>query len=199
MDKQAMRQQMWELLTTISYGDYKERSQVIGRKLLQEPSIKEGKTIAITMSNKPEVDTTMIIEALWQLGKRVCIPKCGPARTMDFYEIDGFFQTERSKMNILEPVPELTQLVAKCELDVIIVPGIVFDTSGYRIGFGGGYYDRFLADYTGKTIALAFDEQIVTHVPKDMYDLPVERIVTDKNAYTTKMNGGNTDGNEFNA
>ncbi|MER2106555.1 MAG: 5-formyltetrahydrofolate cyclo-ligase [Solibacillus sp.] len=199
MDKQRMREQMRVVLAKLSYEDYKERSKVIGRKLLQEPSIREGKTIALTMSNRPEVDTTMIIEALWQLGKQVCIPKCKPGRAMDFYTIDGFFQTERSKMAILEPIPELTKLVAKDELDVIIVPGIVFDTCGYRIGFGGGYYDRFLAGYTGKTIALAFDEQVVSLVPTDPYDLPVERIITDKNTYITKMNGGNIDGNELDA
>lgn len=198
MDKQSMREEMQAALANISYEEYKTRSQMIGRKLMQEPSIKEGKTIAITMSNKPEVDTAAIIEALWQLGKRVCIPKCGPKRTMDFYEIDGFFQTERSKMAILEPIPELTQHVEKRELDVIIVPGIVFDPRGYRIGFGGGYYDRFLAGYTGKTIALAFDEQVVPLVPTDHYDLPVERIITDVHTYI-KMDGGTIDGNELNA
>lgn len=170
-------------LDKLSYMDYKERSQVIGRKLLQEPSLIEGKTIAITMSNRPEVDTVAVIEALWQLGKEVCIPRCKPGHAMDFYAIDGFFQTERSKMDILEPIPDMTERVEKQQIDVIIVPGIVFDKEGYRIGFGGGYYDRFLADYTGTTIALAFDEQVVASVPRDRYDLPVQRILTDKNAY----------------
>ena len=73
----------------------KYRSLAIAKQLMQEPSIIEGKTIAVTMSNKPEVDTIAIIEELWRRGKRVVVPKCTPAtRAMTFYEINGFFQTE---------------------------------------------------------------------------------------------------------
>ena len=180
MKKKQIRAEIRESLAKITYEDYKERSLAIGKRLLQEPSIIEGKTIAITMSNRPEVDTTAIIEEFWRRGKRVVVPKCEPlTKKMEFYEIDGFFQLERVYKDILEPIVDLTESVTKDEIDVIIVPGIVFDPCGYRIGFGGGYYDRFLQGFDGTRIAMAFNEQLVPDVPKECHDLPVHTIITE--------------------
>ena len=181
LDKREFRKQVQEKLARMTYQTYRERSLNLARQLLQEPSIKNASTIAITLSNQPEVDTTFIIEQFWILNKKVVVPKCNPAdRSMQFYKIDSFAETERAYKNILEPIPELTQLVEKEEIDVIVVPGVVFDRQGYRIGFGGGYYDRFLVGYSGKRISLAFDEQLLNEVPRESQELPVHIRLTDK-------------------
>ncbi|EPE60492.1 5-formyltetrahydrofolate cyclo-ligase family protein [Exiguobacterium sp. S17] len=79
-------------------------------------------------------------------------------------------------MGILEPTTAETDL----DIDTCIVPGRVFDRSGYRIGWGGGYYDRFLATYRGATIALAYDVQVLDEIPIEPHDIPVELIVTER-------------------
>ncbi|MGN7479413.1 5-formyltetrahydrofolate cyclo-ligase [Solibacillus silvestris] len=181
MEKREYRKQVQEKLAEMTHQTYRERSLNIAKQLLQEPSIQKANTIAITLSNQPEVDTTFIIEQLWKLNKQVAIPKCDPTnRSMQFYKIDSFAETERAFKNILEPIPEITEPAAKEELDVIIVPGVVFDRRGYRIGFGGGYYDRYLAGFNGKRISLSFKEQLLNNIPRESHDLPVHIILTDK-------------------
>ncbi|WP_342472601.1 5-formyltetrahydrofolate cyclo-ligase [Metasolibacillus sp. FSL H7-0170] len=180
MDKKQIRQEVRSKLNAISDIDYRERSFAIGKQLMQQPSIIEGKTIAVTISTKPEVDTIAIIEALWQQGKTVAVPKCHPkTREMTFYAIEGFFQLETVYMDLREPIPTITELIERDTIDAIIVPGIVFDKKGYRIGYGGGYYDRYLPGYQGTLLALAFSEQLAEHVPTEAHDVPVHTIITE--------------------
>ncbi|MCP1145229.1 5-formyltetrahydrofolate cyclo-ligase [Lysinibacillus endophyticus] len=160
---------------------YMRSSLVIREKLLKEPSIIEGNTIAITISNNREVDTIGIIESLWKADKNVVVPKCNSKnRTMQFYKIENFNQLEIVYMDLREPIPDLTELVSAEQINCMIVPGIVFDKSGYRIGYGGGYYDRYLERFEGQLISLAFHFQVVESVPKDSHDIPVNVIITDQ-------------------
>lgn len=182
MDKKQLRNSVLQQLNNMPYQQYRERSYAIAQNLLQQSAIIQATTIGITLSNKPEVDTSFIIEQLWKMNKKVAVPKCNASdRTMQFYEIDTFAQTERAYQNILEPIPALCEQVEKQQMDVIIVPGVVFDKRGYRIGFGGGYYDRYLQHYTGTKIALAFEEQVINEVPRESHDLPVHIIVGEHN------------------
>ncbi|GLC88639.1 5-formyltetrahydrofolate cyclo-ligase [Lysinibacillus piscis] len=180
MDKAMMRKEVQTRLATISAENYRSQSFVIANKVLQEPYIIEGNMIGLTISNQPEVDTVHLIEALWQLGKRVAVPKChAKTKQMSFYEIESFAQLEMVYMQLREPIPELCELVDAADLDVIIVPGVVFDSSGYRIGYGGGYYDRYLCNYErGKLLSLLFDEQLYERVPTEAHDYPVDIIIT---------------------
>lgn len=159
---------------------FKVSSLHIKENLFKEPSFMEGKTIAITISNKQEVDTKEIIESLWNHKKKVVVPKCNSAdRSMNFYEINNFNQLENVYMDLLEPKPGCTHLVSPDHIDCIIVPGIVFDKKGYRIGYGGGYYDRYLTQFKGMLISLAFNIQIRNSVPVEEFDIPVDLILTE--------------------
>lgn len=180
VDKKQYRLNVQQQLAKMSYQAYCERSRKLGLKLIHEEAIQKATTIAITLSNRPEVDTTYIIEELWKMGKKVVVPKCIPKdRSMQFYEIESFAQTERAFKDILEPIPEYTVLIEKEQIDVIVVPGVVFDRNGYRIGFGGGYYDRYLQDFIGQKVSLSFQEQLVAEVPRESHDLPVHILITD--------------------
>ena len=180
MEKKQVRNDVQQQLKKMSYSTYRERSLHLAQKLLQEPAIQSATTVAITISNQPEVDTTFIIEQLWKMNKQVAVPKCTPMNhSMQFYIIETFAQTERSFKDILEPIPELTELVNKERIDVIVVPGVVFDRDGYRIGFGGGYYDRYLPGFNGTLISLAFDEQLLNEVPRESHDHPVHILITE--------------------
>ena len=181
MNKKEIRNDMRQLLKRMDEETYIYRSRLILQRLLQEPSIIKGKTIAVTMSVFPEVETHEIIKALWRMGKIVAVPKCEPKiHAMEFYGISNFDQLETVYLNIEEPKTSETTYISKQEIDVIIVPGVVFNEAGYRVGFGGGYYDRYLSVFNGEKISIAFDEQIVDTVPTEVHDIPVNIVLSDK-------------------
>lgn len=177
--KQQLRKEVLAELQAMTYRTYVNDSHELGHKLLSLPIIMEATTIAITVSRRPEVDTTAIIEALWQLGKTVAVPKCDTVtKTMQFYILEDFSALETVYMDLREPNPLICDKLAASNIDVVITPGVVFSPQGYRIGFGGGYYDRFLATNPLPTIALAFDNQVRDNVPRDVYDIPIDTLVT---------------------
>lgn len=181
MDKKTIRNDMRQHLKRMDEETYFHRSRLILQRLLQELSIIEGKTIAVTMSGFPEVETREIIKALWGLKKNVAVPKCEPkTHEMDFYVITNFEQLETVYLKIEEPKVIETTYISKREIDVIIVPGVVFNEIGYRVGFGGGYYDRYLSAFSGEKLSIAFDEQIADAIPTEAHDIPVNIILTDK-------------------
>ncbi|HWL22906.1 MAG TPA: 5-formyltetrahydrofolate cyclo-ligase [Ureibacillus sp.] len=181
MDKKEIRNDIKSALASLPSDQYTGFSKVILDKLFKESTIINGKTIAITISNWPELETSFIIDRLWRLGKRVVVPKCNPKdRSMQFYELTSFNQLETVYMNLREPDPEKTLPISSENIDCLIVPGVVYDLTGYRIGFGGGYYDRYLVNYTGARISLAFDLQVIQKVPRESHDIPVDLILTEK-------------------
>ncbi|MGM9951635.1 MAG: 5-formyltetrahydrofolate cyclo-ligase [Lysinibacillus sp.] len=189
MDKKEIRNRVRRRLKEMDEGTYLSRSALIRTRLLQEPSIIEGETIAVTISGFPEVETRHIIEAFWEMGKTVAVPKCEPGtRNMTFYAIADFSQLEKVYMGIEEPIVDRTEYVAKEQIDVMIVPGVVFDEAGYRIGFGGGYYDRYLPGFKGEKVSLAFEEQVVGSIPAASHDIPVDIILTDRKRIHARAN-----------
>lgn len=180
LEKSTIRKAILDDLNNLLPEGHENHSRMIHRKVLMEETIKTAQVIGITLSAFPEVDTWELIEKFWQQGKRVAVPKCLPAtREMTFFEITSFNQLEVVYMKLKEPIPALTTKLDAPQIDVHIVPGVVFDPNGYRIGFGGGYYDRYLSTFTGSTIAMAFDRQIVEQVPIEQFDLPVQCILTE--------------------
>ncbi|MGG0658612.1 5-formyltetrahydrofolate cyclo-ligase [Rummeliibacillus pycnus] len=180
MHKKELRKILINDLQKLSPETYKEKSELIHKQLLQEKAVKNAKVIGITISAFPEVETRTLIETLWAEGKKVVVPKCEPkTRMMTFYEITSFDQLENVYMQLSEPIPYLTAKIQKEQIDCLVVPGLAYDRKGYRLGFGGGYYDRFLSDFKNSTISLAFHLQVVEKIPIDAYDVPIEKIITE--------------------
>lgn len=162
----------------MSEDTYKKLSEEISDRLLSSISWKQANTIALTISRGREVDINRIILQAWKENKTVVIPKCDPqTKEMEFRRIMSFDQLEKVYFGLLEPKITETNAVNAKEIDLVIVPGICFDTSGYRIGYGGGFYDRFLMNFKKETISLAFSCQIVDKIPKEAHDLPVDKII----------------------
>lgn len=181
MDKKSIRNTIRKELLKMSVKQHTQKSLMIHNKLINTIDIKEAKTIAVTISNFPEVNTKPLIEALWKIGKRVAVPRCIPkTKEMHFYIIENFEQLENVYMDLYEPIIEQTVYIKKSDIDVLIAPGIAFDNKGFRIGYGGGYYDRYLTDYKKKTISLAFELQIVDKIPINEYDLSICTIITEE-------------------
>lgn len=180
MEKSQLRQATIKLLTDMSATEKKTAEQTLTAQLLESTLWKKATTIGITMAQKFEWDTKPIIEAAWRQNKTIAVPKCIPeTRRLDFYTLTDFAQLETVYYDLLEPIPEQTIKIDKQEIDLLIVPGIVFDQRGYRIGFGGGYYDRFLTDFTGETASLVHTRQLMDRVPSESFDIPVKTLITD--------------------
>lgn len=151
------------------------RDETIIHTVLSLPIWQQAHTVALTLSLDLEVSTRPLIEAALEAGKSVLVPKV-TKQGLTFHQIKTFSDLEPGVMGILEPMTMESDL----GIDVCIVPGRVFNRSGYRIGWGGGYYDRFLATYEGVTISLAYDVQLLDDIPVEPHDIPVEFIVTER-------------------
>lgn len=178
--KQELRESMKIQLKGMPFPLYEDSSYRIAQRLYQDDFWENARVIAITISKAPEVDTLQIIRKAWEQGKRVVVPKCEhKTRTMDFRELTRFSQLESVYFGLFEPIASETERVSPGEIDLVVVPGLAFSMEGYRLGFGGGYYDRFLADYQGRTLSLAFKNQILANLPYEIHDIAVHKIITD--------------------
>ena len=189
MAKREQRNKMKKQLSSMSDELYITLSKQIEYNFFLSESVINATVIGITISAFPEVNTEKIIKRLWEMGKTVVVPKCTPKdRSMTFYKIDSYDQLETVYMDLLEPNPRLTSAVTPDAIDLLVVPGIVYSKTGFRIGYGGGYYDRFLLNYKGNTISLAFDFQVNEEVESEIFDLPVDLIITNKEMILCKEN-----------
>lgn len=133
------------------------------------------------VSSQIEVDTSNIICQALKDGKRVAVPKCTDKNgKMEFYFINSLNQLEKGSFGIMEPKTDICEQVTDLTDGLCIVPGICFDMFGYRIGFGKGYYDRFLERFGGITAGLCYSKCTEHELPKGNYDKPVDILITEK-------------------
>ncbi|WP_422123154.1 5-formyltetrahydrofolate cyclo-ligase [Planococcus sp. X10-3] len=186
MDKASQRKEMITLLNSMDTEEHRQKSDAILAFLMKDPVFQSAEIIGTTISAFPEVDTRKLMDACWKAGKKTAVPKCDPVtRAMTFRLVNDPRQLETVYMKLKEPIVELTEEVGPEQIDLLIVPGVVFSKEGYRIGFGGGYYDRYLTRYKGPTRSLAFSVQLTETVPVETHDLPVQRIFTENGHYDT--------------
>ncbi|MTD41365.1 5-formyltetrahydrofolate cyclo-ligase [Erwinia sp. CPCC 100877] len=153
----------------------KERKeQVIIQELFNDSCWQQAQTIAMTKSLEFEFNTQPLLNQAFAENKRVLMPTADKDRRLTFHLITPETVFERSSFGVEEPVAAPS--VSAEEIDLLIVPGIVFTHEGYRIGFGGGYYDRFLQSYQGNTCSLVFSEQIQEGWTVEAFDLPVKQL-----------------------
>ncbi len=177
--KTEIRKTLIKKLAELSSETLQDYSERIEAALYNHPKWVKAKTIGVTVSRGNEVSTHQIIKKAWAEDKRVTVPKCVPlTKALDFRELRHFDQLESVYYGLMEPDPEKTASIDKSHIDLIIVPGIAYDPLGFRIGYGGGYYDRFLADYRGDVLAVAYSEQMIQRVPEEIHDKPVQTIIT---------------------
>ncbi|HEK9101509.1 5-formyltetrahydrofolate cyclo-ligase [Bacillus pfraonensis] len=180
-EKVRLRKKIVEQMNALSKEQHKTLSEQIVFSLYEQKEWRDAQTIGITLSMEHEVNTYVIIEQAWREGKKVVVPKCNrETRTMTFRQITNFDQLETVYMSLREPIPALTVEIEANEIDLLFVPGVAYTRRGERIGYGGGYYDRYLLQYKGKTLSLAFGFQIVNYIPTEPFDQNVQKIITEK-------------------
>ena len=148
---------------------------MIQKKLLN--LLDDFDSIALFASFNSEINLWPVIEKLcWT--KKVCLPRV-EGNDMNFYYIQSQDDLEQSKFGILEPKVECEK-ACKSSIDIIIVPMLAFDLNLFRIGYGGGYYDRYLQDYDGYALGLAYSFQCVDTIPIEDHDVKCDAIMTEK-------------------
>jgi 5-formyltetrahydrofolate cyclo-ligase len=153
----------------------------IQSRLLALAEYSRADTLFTYVSKPIEVDTISLIKAAFANHKRVAVPRCVPeTRGMEFYYIQSLDDLEKGTFGVLEPVPSKCQLVTDYSKGLCIVPGLCFDAQGYRLGYGKGYYDRFLADFKGDTVGICYAGCVQWNLPHGYYDKPVDLLITEK-------------------
>ena len=141
----------------------------------------ECDTLFTYVSKEIEVDTYSLIKAALANGKRVAVPRCiNDTREMEFYYIQSLEDLEVGSFGVMEPITDRCELVTDFSKGLCIVPGLSFDAEGFRLGYGKGYYDRFLTKFGGETVGLCYSNCIKWKLPHGYYDRPVDLIVTDR-------------------
>lgn len=144
---------------------------------------KNAKTIMCFVSFGSEMDTSVIINKALEDRKRVVVPiAVHETKELIPSVITSMDELEPGYFNILTPKADFVRPIEPNEIDVVLVPGVAFDHHGYRVGYGGGFYDRFLTRVRkdAKRIAIGFSLQILDQVPRESFDLPVEMIISEK-------------------
>ncbi len=177
--KIVLREQMKRRRKELSRSEAKERSKLILEQLFLLPDFFRADVIHTYISSlNNEADTHEMIRLVLKQKKRVIVPIADAGtKSMRHSEIFSLGELAAGAYGILEP--KMVRPVAVQELQTVIVPAVAVDRNGNRLGFGAGYYDRFLHDVQLPSIALAYEFQIVDSVPVEKTDVPVRYIVTE--------------------
>lgn len=174
MSKQELRQRIRLLKQAMDAADIAARSEQLCRMVLQTDAYRNADTLYGYLPFNQEVQTLPLLQQAVSDGKQVALPRCF-GREMRFIVMSDLSRIQYSSFGAPEPVD--TGPVAADPSALVIVPGLIFDRRGYRIGYGGGYYDRFLArEPSHPTIALCYDFQLVARLETDPHDIPVDTV-----------------------
>lgn len=151
----------------------------ICKRILELKEYREAKTLFCFVSTAEEIDTKMILRQAWKDGKTVAVPKCRGKGRMDAYQIDSFSELAEGFYGILEP-KEGCRVVLPQEIDFAVLPCVACDREGYRLGHGGGYYDRYLMGTKFQTAVVCREKLLLKKTPIERFDSRADWVVTEK-------------------
>ena len=157
-------------------GEKDARVAFMVKKLYQYRSCD---TVMVYVSTPIEVDTHQIIKNAFKDGKKVAVPRCVPyTRQMQFHYINSLDELTPGAFGVLEP-DENAPIVTSFEKTLMLVPAFMFSASGYRLGYGKGYYDRYMSNYTGSAVGICYSEDFKMNMHHGRFDRAVDTIVSD--------------------
>ena len=171
--KKELRQTVLNQMKKLSGKEKEQADSWLTQHLLSSGAYQEAQVIATYLSMPHEVSTAAFIKQAQLDGKRVLVPKTYGQGRMIFVDYDES-RLQKSSFGLLEPISE--EAVDKTEIDLIHVPGVVFSSQGFRIGYGGGYYDRYLADFAGASISTIYAVQQAEFLPAQ-HDVAVKELL----------------------
>ena len=175
--KQSIRKLVFQRRKDAPMSMIENDSHTICRKVIRLPEFLEAKWLIAYMDFNREVMTKELVEEAWKAGKRVAVPRV-EGKDMTYYEITSFDQLVPGYFQI--PEPEGCEK-AVCEDALLIVPGVAFDRARHRVGYGQGFYDRYLDRHPHHTtVAVAFEFQVMDEVPFEELDILPQILITEK-------------------
>ncbi|MBU6134062.1 5-formyltetrahydrofolate cyclo-ligase [Clostridium tertium] len=190
-EKKVLRNKILEIRDSLNNNEKELMDNKIFNELINTDLYKRSINIFIYISFSNEINTRNIIEKAFKDKKNVFIPKVyKDDKLMKAIKLNSIDELKKNSMGILEPIDD-SNYIEKENIDLIVVPGVVFDKECNRIGYGGGYYDRYLKDIKSKKnkIALAYDLQIVDKIESEVHDIKVDYIITNTRALKNTNNG----------
>lgn len=177
MDKAQLRKEIREKKRAMTEDDIGLRSHRLCEKFIQSDAYQKAETIYGYLPYNQEVRTWDALSKAMAEGKRVAVPKVY-GDEMKFIYITDFSQIDTGYCGIPEPI--IDEPVAKDKTALVLMPGLAFDREGHRIGYGGGFYDRFLSDEPDHpTLALCYNFQVKDSLPTEEFDIPVDTVIWD--------------------
>ena len=175
MDKQALRKEIREKKRAMTEAEIVSKSEKLGALFAASEAYKQAKTIYGYLPYNQEVRTVAMLQRALDEGKRVAVPKCY-GDEMKFIYLDDLSQVEKGYCGIPEPIAD--EPVADDETALVLMPGLAFDPQGHRMGYGGGFYDKFLEkEPNHPTLALCYDFQMFDHLETEAHDIPVDTVI----------------------
>ncbi len=180
--KKALRKEIFKLRKALSKDDCHARSEAIMDNISKRGFLGGKHSVHLYYPINNEVNTVNLIEQLWADGTEVIMPRTDiPGKKIDNYRVSSFDQLEETTFNLLEPKVSTPKHTGDC--DIILIPGLAFDHNLNRLGYGGGFYDRFLADSSALKVAVAYDFQVKESIPSEAHDIKMNFIVTEQRVY----------------
>ena len=178
--KSELRQKYRSLRQAMPQEIKEQKDAAIAAQVRRLWQYQRNNVLLIYVSTSIEVDTFRIIHQAFADGKRVAVPRCVPdTRNMEFYYIDSTDELSPGMFGVLEPQPIPERLYKESEGGLCIVPAFSYDWRGYRLGYGKGYYDRFLSRFEGNMVGICYSECVQRSLPHGRFDRPVELLVTE--------------------
>ena len=175
MNKTELRKSIRARKRSMTEEEITRKSAELGRLFLQSEEYRNARSIYGYLPYNQEVRTVAMLEQALVDGKRVAVPKCY-GDEMRFIWMEDLSQVEKGYAGIPEPIADGP--VADDETALVLMPGMAFDSQGHRIGYGGGFYDKFLAAEKGHpTLALCYDFQMLPHLETEEFDIPVDKVI----------------------
>ena len=177
MNKKVLRQEIGAKKRAMTPEQIESASQRLCEKLFETAFYRETKSLYAYLSYNQEVRTQTILERAQEDGKRIAVPKV-VGEDMVFIWLDDLIAVSNGYCGIPEPISDGP--IANDETALILMPGLAFDPQGHRMGYGGGFYDRYLAVHPHHPlVALCYDFQLFDHLETESHDIPVDLVISD--------------------
>ena len=179
-EKQALRRELLALRNAIPPEQKQSWDTALNRAILNDPRFRQAESILAYCPIGSEPDIGPALNEALRQGKQVYLPKCVPAgRHMAFHQVQSLYDLKSGAYGIPEP-GENNYALSITHYELCLVPGIAFDKEGYRLGYGGGYYDRFLAGHEQlRTLGICYKILLRASLPRDRMDAAVMRVLTE--------------------
>lgn len=184
--KTELRSQIKKRRLEIPAEEKARMDALIASRLYKTSEYRTAGMLVTYVSTPMEIDTLSIIRQAWKDGKRVVVPRCIENCLMDFHEVFSMQDLSKGTFSVLEPDPQKCPVVTDFFGSVCLVPGLTFDWQGFRLGYGKGYYDRFLCRYPYKKIGLIYEGFIKSKLPRGRFDVAVDFLLTETHFHPIK-------------